>query len=152
VRVLAIDYGTARFGLAVSDALGVAAHMLPPIEVRGLDAEEAAARVVEVAREKEAGRIVLGLPLNMDGTAGPAAKRVRKFGRLLAEASGLDVDFEDERLSTAEAEGLLAGRELTRLERRRRVDSLSAQIILTGWLARRGREGDGGAGSDERAT
>jgi len=139
MRILAVDFGTVRIGLAVSDALGIAAHMLPPLAVRGLKAEETASKIAGFAREKEAERIVIGLPINMDGSEGPAARKVREFAALLAKTSGLSVEFEDERLTTEAAEGLLAERDLTRGERRKRVDSLSAQIILTGWLQRRGR-------------
>ena len=136
-RVLGVDFGLARLGLAVADALGIAAHMLPQLAVKGKTLAEAAALVAALAAREEAERIVLGLPLNMDGTEGPAARRVREFGRLLAEQSRLPVEFEDERLSTVAAEERLRERELTRKKRKQRLDSLSAQVILQGWMEAR---------------
>src|ERR671910_150010 len=101
-RVLGVDVGTARVGLALSDPAGITAQPLEVIE--GAGPSGFAAAVAERARELEVEEIVVGIPLRMDGARGPAAEAAEAFARSLEDASGLPVHRWDERLSTKEAE------------------------------------------------
>ena len=102
-RVLAVDLGTRRIGLAVSDPLGVTAQGLPSLERR----RDAVAQVIEVCREWDAGMVIVGLPLNMNGSKGPAAVAAEEFAAELAARSGLPLSMWDERLSSVSAEKVL---------------------------------------------
>jgi putative Holliday junction resolvase len=132
-RVLAVDWGRRRIGLAVSDPLGITAQGLPTLEVfESADPVEAVARVV---RDREAGRVIVGLPKNMDGTEGDSAVQARRFGERLRELCQVEVVFWDERLSSVQAGRVL--REGSRKERRDKGlrDQVAAQLILQGYLA-----------------
>lgn len=133
-RILAIDYGRRRHGLAVSDALGMASHPLPALQRRTPEADLAALR--GLAAERDVRRLVVGLPLNMDGSEGPMAAEARAFGAWLGTALGLPVLYEDERLSTDEAEEFLRGAGLRPSDRKRLRDSVAAAVILRGVLER----------------
>jgi putative Holliday junction resolvase len=129
---LAIDLGDKTIGLAVSDALGITAQGLATLERHGGRRDLDAVRAVCV--EREVGRIVVGLPRNMDGSEGPRALKSRAFARGLQEALALPVFFWDERLTTAEAERLLISADVSRAKRAKVIDKLAAQLILQGWL------------------
>lgn len=135
-RILAIDYGRVRHGLAVSDGLGLAAHPLPALQRR--DPEHDLRRLRDVVQDRDIRRVVLGLPLNMDGSEGPMAAEVRRFGDALAAALELPLVYEDERLSTDEAESQLMERGLRPSDRRKLRDSLAAAVILRAVLEREG--------------
>lgn len=141
-RILAIDYGRVRHGLAVSDGLGLAAHPLPVL-VRGTT-EADLTRLRALIEDRDVRRVVLGLPIDMSGLEGHMAKEVRLFGAALQAALGLPLDYEDERLSTDEAEVRLKDRGLRPSDRKRRRDSMAAAIILEAVLAR--EQGGPGAG------
>jgi len=131
--VLGIDYGHKRIGLAVSDAderIALAGGLLSATGDPRQDAEA----VAREARKRGAGRLVVGLPVNMDGSEGPQAKLTRRFAEALAQRSGLPVEFWDERLTSAAADWALDPLELSREKRKARRDIVSAQIILQGWL------------------
>jgi putative Holliday junction resolvase len=129
--VMALDYGEKRMGAAVCDALGIAAHALATIERDGQEME----RIAELVREREVHRVVLGLPLRLDGTEGKAARRVRGFAkRLRRHLAGVEVVTVDERLTTAEAHRALSAMGAKMRDRRERVDQMAAQIILTRYL------------------
>ena len=138
MRVLAIDYGTARMGLAISDMTGSLARpldFLPVPPQLGKKAErKLAVSVAEVATREKAERFLLGLPRHMNGDIGPEADRVRQFAAKLGEVSKLPIEFCDERLTTVQASRQLheAGRN-TR-EQRSKIDSASAAVLLQGWL------------------
>jgi len=138
-RILCIDYGRVRHGLAVSDALGLTGHPLPALarQSEAADTAELAALVAD----RDIRRIALGLPLNMDGSEGEMAREVRAFGARLAAALGLPVTFEDERLSTEEAEDLLATAGVRPSDRRRLRDSIAAAVILRALLEREAGRG-----------
>jgi putative Holliday junction resolvase len=102
---MAIDYGDARIGLAVSDPTGLLAGEAWTMEE--WDGARAARRIADEARTRSAGLLVLGLPRNMDGTEGPRAEKTRRFAELLKAASGLEVVFWDERRSSVEAHAIL---------------------------------------------
>lgn len=104
-RIIAIDYGDARTGVAVSDLTGTLAG--EALTIQEWNAEKLAQRLAFFARERDAEKFVLGLPKNMDGTEGPRAEKARQFKALLEEASGLPVILWDERRSTIEAHAIL---------------------------------------------
>jgi len=135
--VLGVDYGTRRIGIAVSDADEKIALVAGVLQATG-DPHRDAHIVAEEAKKRRASRIVVGLPLNMDGSEGPQAKITRKFAECLRKVSGLPVDLWDERLSSAAADWSLQQLELSRGKRKARRDAISAQIILQGWLDAKG--------------
>jgi putative Holliday junction resolvase len=132
--LLAVDYGRVRLGLAVSDALGLAAHPLPALRRAGNEADRRA--LARLVAERDVRRLVVGLPLNMDGSEGPMAAEVRAWATATAEALGLPLELEDERLSTDEAETFLQGAGLRPSDRKRLRDSVAAAVILQGVLER----------------
>jgi len=137
-RILAIDYGRVRLGLAVSDGLGMASHPLPALRRTNPARDTEALRDVALSRSVE--RLVVGLPLNMDGSEGGMATEARRWAGALAEALELPLTMEDERLSTDEAEAWLQQFGLRPSERRKVRDSVAAAVILQGLLEREERE------------
>jgi len=136
MRTLGVDLGKARIGLALADDLLRTARPLETVQHRSAGAD--VARIVAVAREWEVARAVVGLPINMDGSEGPAARHARAFAARLGEALGLPVELFDERLSTFEAEQRLRERGVPSRELRDKVDAEAAAVILQGWLDREG--------------
>ena len=132
MRILCLDIGDVRIGVAVSDPLGISTNGIETHLSRGAEAD--ATYFAELAHSLHAELILLGLPLNMDGTEGDRAEKVRAFGSLLAKRSGLPVDYEDERLTTVEAEEMLIEAGLSRQERRKVIDKVAAEIILRTYL------------------
>ena len=137
-RILGIDYGRRRVGLAVSDETETFAFPHDVLEVRSVG--EAVKRVGECCRREGVARIVLGLPLNMSGTEGPMAAEVREFATAVGRQTGLPVEFCDERLSSYGAEQVLIEADVSRRKRKGLIDKLAAQQILQGYLD--GRAGD----------
>ncbi len=135
-RVLAVDWGRKRRGVAISDPSRTMAF--PREVVETLDDAAAIARIAALAREEEVDLIVVGLPVNVDGTEGGAAAEVRAFAGRLAEAAGMPVELFDESYTTLEAEALLRPHVKGRRNRRSKVDKVAAQVLLTGWLAAQG--------------
>lgn len=134
-RVLGVDLGERRIGLALSDALGITAGPLMTIERRGsADADRAA--IVTAAREHEAERIVVGMPTSMSGKAGPAAKAAAAEIAALQAAAGPDLPVlaHDERLTTVTAQRALAGAKVRKGDRRALVDQVAAAVMLQSWL------------------
>jgi putative Holliday junction resolvase len=136
MTVIGLDLGRARVGVAVSDELGSMAHPRPNLD--GRDRKALLAALARLAREEGAQRFVLGLPLEMTGERGPAAARAVEFATALANATGLEVELIDERLSTVEAGRALAASQVRRRERRQHIDAASAVVILQAWLDRQG--------------
>ena len=134
VRVLGLDVGSRTIGVAVSDELGMAAHGVTTLQRRGTNKD--VTQVLELVRRYQAERIVVGMPYELDGTAGQRAIRVRVFFDALA-AAGLAVEEWDERYSTVEAEATLLEANVSRARRKQVIDQLAAQVILQGWLAAR---------------
>ena len=137
-RVIGLDHGTRRIGVAIADAETGMAFARPAIQRRNLDHD--LALVGELCTSEGVTRVVIGLPLNMDGTEGPQAALVRTFGDRLT-AIGLDVVYEDERLSSWEAAERLA--EVGRRARRGsgELDATAARVILQQYLDARHRAG-----------
>jgi len=134
-RVMGIDYGDARIGLALSDLMQVIAS---PYEVlQNKDMDNSIEQICKIISEKEVETIVIGLPLNMDGTEGDRALITREFAEKLSNKSGKKIIFEDERLSSIEAEEMLTEARVNRMDRKKIIDKLSACIILEGYLNRK---------------
>jgi len=131
-RVIAIDLGKARVGVAVSDELGMLAH--PRAVLAGGNQNQLLAALVALAAAEGAGRFLVGLPLSMAGEAGVAAQRAVRFCQRLAEASGLEVEAVDERLTSVEADRRLAEAGTAKRDRTARIDSEAAAILLQQWL------------------
>lgn len=137
-RILGIDYGTRRIGLALSDDGQVLAS-----PHRVVYSERELHQEIEQLRDRESiERLVVGLPLNMNGTLGPKAKEVLAFKARLEKRFGLPVDTSDERLSTVQAEGALREAGLSFRKRARRIDKVAAQILLQAYLDRQHGSGE----------
>ncbi|APR78474.1 Putative Holliday junction resolvase YggF [Minicystis rosea] len=137
IRVAAIDLGKARVGVAVADELGLMAHARPFLD--GKSRKALLAALVELAREEKLQRFLVGLPLEMNGDEGPAAQRAMEFAQQLADATGVEIEMIDERLSTVEASRRLRDRGVKARDQRNLVDGAAAAVILQSWLdARRG--------------
>jgi putative holliday junction resolvase len=139
VTMLALDYGERRIGVAVSDSLGLTARPLQVL-VRGAVKEDVE-RIRQLVQRQGCERIVVGLPLNMDGSMGPQARRARTFAGRLRGALGVEVVLWDERLTTVEADNAMISSNLTPTERRAQRDAIAAAILLQDYLdAQRGSE------------
>lgn len=132
MRTLGLDVGTKTIGVALSDELGLTAQGRETLRRTALKAD--LAQLTSVAKNEHVGRIVVGLPLNMDGSEGPRAEATRKFAAAVEEALGLPVELWDERLTTAEAERVLLAADVSRKKRKAVIDRLAAQLILQSWL------------------
>lgn len=130
-RILGIDVGEARIGLALSDQLGMLAHPLETVHVKE---GKPLHRVAEVIRREKIATVVIGLPRNMNGTYGPAADKVRDFAKKLQNLVPFEVKFWDERLTTVAAQRSLheAGRDIKKS--RSVIDQVAAQLILQAYL------------------
>ena len=133
-RILAVDWGERRIGLALSDPLGILATGLPTLEIRGQ--AEAVARVADTIREVEADSVVVGLPLTLAGRKGDSALAAERFAQLVQEASGVSVSLYDERLTSALAQRRLHETGARTRGRKGRVDQGAAVALLEGWLAK----------------
>lgn len=136
-RIMGIDYGDARTGVAVSDLLCSIVGSTTVIPSR--NREKAIADIVRIAKENDVAEIVVGLPRNMDGTEGPRAELCREFGALLGDATGLPIRMWDERRTTVEAHNILSEHNYHGQKRKNAVDAVAASLILEGYLAFRGR-------------
>ena len=134
MRGLGLDVGERRIGVSLSDPEGILAMPLTVVDVR--TREEALERIAALAREHEVDRVVVGLPLSMDGSMGLQAQRVTAFADTLAERMEIPVDTWDERLSTVAAGRALTEAGVKRGKKRKRLDSAAACIILQGYLDR----------------
>jgi putative Holliday junction resolvase len=135
-RVAAIDLGRARVGVAVADELGLMAHTRPFLD--GRSKKPLLAALVELAREESLQGFLVGLPLEMNGEHGPAARRAVAFAEELSAAAGLPVEMCDERWSTREAGRRLRDGGVNARGQKALVDGASAAVILQSWLDRRG--------------
>lgn len=132
MRILGIDYGDARVGLALSDPTELLAGGIGNVKVTGIGS--AVKAVAEKVRETGAQKIVCGLPVNMNGTVGERADRVKLFASKLSEEVGIEVEFIDERRTTIMAHGFMNETGTHGKKRKESVDTLSAQIILQTYL------------------
>lgn len=132
MRILALDHGTKRIGVAVSDEMKMIAT---PLEY--IPAEPFAgflARLKEIIREKEVELIIIGMPRNMDGSYGPAALKVQEFSAVLKDAIAIPIKALDERLTTVQAQKFLIQGNVRRDKRKEKVDKTAAAILLQSYL------------------
>ena len=131
-RVMGIDYGDVRTGVALSDLLCSIVGSTSVVPSRNRD--KAINDIVRIAKEQEVGQIVVGLPRNMDGSEGPRAQLCREFAELLREATGLEVIMWDERRTTVEAHNILSQHNYHGQKRKNTVDAVASSLILEGYL------------------
>ena len=132
MRIMALDYGDARTGVAISDLNGILCG--ETLVLNEWDAERLAQRVSALARERGCGLILLGLPLNMDGSEGPRAEKARQFAALLRELDVPEVLLRDERRTSVEAHAILRANGRREKRHRQNVDAVAAQLILETFL------------------
>jgi putative Holliday junction resolvase len=137
VRILAVDPGSKRVGIAVSDPSATIAQALATVPAE--PAATLASRLTEIAKAHDARRIVVGLPLRLDGRRGPEAVAAKELADRLRQESGLPVELVDERLTTAAAERSLIAGGVRREKRRLSIDRVAATLLLQGHLDRNNR-------------
>lgn len=136
-RIMGIDYGDARTGIAISDLLCSIVGTTKVIHSRSM--EKTVAAVCDLVKDADIGEIVVGLPKNMDGTEGARAELCREFAQKLTEALGIPIAMWDERRTTVEAHNILSQHNYHGKKRKDTVDAVAASLILEGYLAFRGR-------------
>lgn len=139
MRIMAIDYGDAHTGVAVSDPTGLLAGFTTT--VNACRPEDTAERIAALARAHGAEELVLGHPRNMDGTLGPRAEKAEAFAELLRETTGLPVTLWDERRTTVDAHQILFSAGKNAKKRKKLVDAVAASLILEGYLTYRKSQG-----------
>ena len=132
MRIMALDVGTRRIGVAMSDELFLTAQGADTIYRASLDAD--LGKIKRIVEENGVGEIVVGLPINMNGTCGPKAKEVLEFMSDLTKLVAIPVKTWDERLTTVQAEKTLIEADVSRAKRKNSIDKLAAQIILQSYL------------------
>lgn len=137
MRVMAVDYGDARTGIAVSDLLCSIVGSTTVIHSRNMD--KTLAETAKLVHEREVTQIVVGLPKNMDGTEGARAEVCKVFAQKIGELTGVPVAMWDERRTTVEAHNILSEHNYHGKKRKNTVDAVAASLILEGYLAFRGR-------------
>lgn len=140
MRIMSVDYGAVRTGIAVCDVTETLAS--PVTVITEYHPERLPSRIAAEAQRIKAEHIVLGLPKNMDGSEGASAQNVRELAAKLKEETGLEVTLWDERRTTVEAHGILSANDVRGKKRKDTVDSVAAVLILEGFLAsRKNRKG-----------
>jgi putative Holliday junction resolvase len=136
-RILGLDVGEVRIGVAVSDPLGTIA--LPREVIRRKSPQKDAEAIRQIAHDVQAERIVVGIPLNREGKPGDQARKVLEFAQVLQAVTGIEVITQDERFSTAAAQRALLEADVSRRKRKEVIDKVAAQYILQTYLDRRNR-------------
>ncbi len=132
MKIMGVDYGDARTGIAISDltcSIVGSTYVVP-----SRNTEKAIADIVKLCKENSVGKIVVGLPRNMNGTEGPRAALCREFAEKLSVATSLAVDMWDERRTTVEAHNILSQHNYHGQKRKNTVDAVAASLILEGYL------------------
>ncbi|MBJ7692916.1 MAG: Holliday junction resolvase RuvX [Weissella confusa] len=138
-RIMGLDVGSRTVGVAVSDLLGWTAQGVEIIRINEDEKEFGIDRMKELVAQFEPTGFVLGLPKNMNNTFGPRVEAAQAYGELLTETFGLPIDFQDERLTTVEAERMLVEEaDASRKKRKQVIDKLAAALILQNYLDRKG--------------
>ena len=132
MRIMAIDYGDAHTGVAISDPTGLLAGTAPTIHSR--KAEVVLEELARLVRENQVDEVVMGFPRNMDGTEGPRAQLYREFAQRVEEATGLKPVLWDERRTTVDAHRILFEGGKNAKKRKKTVDAVAASLILEGYL------------------
>lgn len=133
MKTMAIDYGDARTGIAISDALGMLCGTTTVIHE--YNKEKVAAKIAELVKQNGVGELVMGFPRNMDGSEGPRAELYREFAALVETTCGMPVNLWDERRTTVDAHRILSDNNIRGKKRKNTVDAVAASLILEGWLA-----------------
>lgn len=141
MRILAVDPGSRRVGLALSDPTATIAQALATVPAE--PAESLPSRIAEIAARHDVERLIVGLPLRLDGTHGPEAKLATRLAAAIRRESGLPVELVDERMTTAAAERALISGGVKREQRRQGVDRVAATMLLQGHLDHRRRHEPG---------
>lgn len=137
MKIMGVDYGDARTGIAISDMLCSIVGSTAVVPSR--NREKAIADIVKLVKDNGVTEIVVGLPRNMDGTEGPRAQLCREFAQMLEDATGVKTVMWDERRTTVEAHNILSQHNYHGKKRKETVDAVAASLILEGYLAFRGR-------------
>lgn len=132
MRIIGLDVGTKTIGVAVSDIMGWTAQGVTTVKRSDPDSDVAA--IKKYIDEFEAGQVMIGLPLNMNGSAGPSVDMVRLFGEQLAAGTTVPIVYRDERLSTMAAERYLLEGDVSRKKRKKVIDKMAAVFVLQGYL------------------
>lgn len=137
MRVMGLDVGSKTVGVAISDPLGFTAQGLEIIAIDEDKGEFGLDRLTELVKAHKVTKFVIGLPKNMNNTLGPRAEASQAYGQLVEERFGLPVDYQDERLTTVQAERMLIEQaDISRNKRKKVIDKLAAQLILQNYLDR----------------
>lgn len=132
MRHLCIDLGDVRIGLATSDSMGICATGLETY--RRVDPDKDLAYIADIVKRENVGRVVIGLPVNMDGTSGERVEKARAFGDALKPLVSAEIAYQDERLSTVAGERMLIEAGMRRDKRKKVIDKIAATIILQTYL------------------
>jgi putative Holliday junction resolvase len=132
MSIAALDLGRRRIGVAVTDAAAMGAYPVGVVERRSIARDLGV--IAAMLRDREVTMFVVGLPLNMDGSEGPAARSARRFADQLAAALKVEVEMFDERLTSFEAEERLKGMPVKKGARKPAIDAIAATVILEGWM------------------
>jgi len=131
-RYLGVDLGDVRTGLAVSDALGSMAHGLKTVKPRGKN--ELCEMIRTICEEEGIRKVIIGNPVNMDGSHGPRSEKAQRFAEFLSETTGLETEMVDERMTTMAAARFMNETDTRGKKRKDSIDTLSAEIILQNYL------------------
>jgi len=131
-RILALDLGEKRIGVAVSDGLNITAQAVGAIERKGIKSD--IRKIGDLIKEYGATKVIVGLPFNMDGTKGKSAKLAIDFANTLKEKLGVVIEMVDERLTTRQGERMLIEADVSRKKRKKNIDKIAAQLILQSYL------------------
>jgi putative holliday junction resolvase len=131
-RVLGLDFGEKRIGVAVSDALNIIAQSIGTIERKSIKTD--IKKIQDLVREYGASKLIIGLPLNMNGTKGKSADMALDFVSKLKKEIDISVEMLDERLTTAQGERIFLEADMSRAKRKKNIDKIAAQLILQNYL------------------
>lgn len=137
MRILGIDIGSKRTGIAISDELGITAQGLNTLESE--NERDLISRLKDIVKSEGVNEVVIGLPLNMNGSAGPQAEKAIKFCDLLKGEIGIPVKLWDERMTTLEVERIMIEADTSRRKRKKKIDKLAAQVMLQSYLNTTGK-------------
>lgn len=140
MRILGLDVGSRTVGVAVSDPMGWTAQGVEIIRINEDEAEFGLERLGEIIKSKQVKGVVLGLPKNMNNSEGPRAEAARRYAKMVEETFGLPTDFQDERLTTVQAERMLIEEaDISRKKRKQVIDKIAAEFILQNYLDANGK-------------
>lgn len=134
MRYIGLDLGNRTCGVAISDPTGMIATAVDTVRFREKDLQKCLECVIILIEQKNAQKVVLGYPINMNGTLGPQSEYVLEFKKMLEEATNLEVILYDERLTSVEVNKIMISADLSRNKRKTKVDTLAATLILQSYL------------------